>query len=88
MKRSKFSEEQVVYAIRQAEAGTPVGDLCRQLGVSDATFYAWKKKYVHLGVSELRRLRLLEEENSWLKRLVADLSFDKHMLSEALRKKV
>ena len=88
MKRSKFSEEQVVYAIRQADAGTPVGDLCRQLGVSDATFYAWKKKYAHLGVSELRRLRQLEEGNSRLKRLVADLSLDKHMLSEALRKKV
>jgi putative transposase len=87
MKRSKFSEEQIVYAIRQAESGTPVGDLCRQLGVSDATFYAWKKKYAHLGVSELRRLRQLEEENSRLKRLVADLSLDKHMLSEALRKK-
>jgi putative transposase len=88
MKRSKFSEEQIVYAIRQAEGGTPVGDLCRQLGVSDATFYAWKKKYAHLGVSELRRLRQLEEENSRLKQLVADLSLDKHMLSEALRKKV
>ena len=88
MKRSKFSEEQIVYAIRQAEGGTPVGDICRQLGVSDATFYAWKKKYAHLGVSELRRLRQVEEENSRLKRLVADLSLDKHMLSEALRKKV
>jgi putative transposase len=88
MKRSKFSEEQIVYAIRQAEAGTLVGDLCRQIGVSDATFYAWKKKYTHLGVSELRRLRQVEEENSRLKRLVADLSLDKHMLSEALRKKV
>lgn len=88
MKRPKFSEEQIVYAIRQADAGTPVGDLCRQLGVSDATFYAWKKKYAHLGVSELRRLRQLEEENNRLKRLVADLSLDKHMLSEALRKKV
>ncbi len=88
MKRSKFSEEQIVYAIRQAESGTPVGDLCRQLGVSDATFYAWKKKYAHLGVSELRRLRQVEEENNRLKRLVADLSLDKHMLSEALRKKV
>jgi putative transposase len=88
MKRSKFSEEQIVYAIRQADAGTPVGDLCRQLGVSDATFYTWKKTYAHLGVSELRRLRQVEEENSRLKRLVADLSLDKHMLSEALRKKV
>ena len=57
MKRSKFSEEQIVYAIRQTESGTPFGDLCRQLGVSDATFYTWKKKYAHLGVSELRRLR-------------------------------
>ena len=88
MKRSKFSEEQVVYAIRQADAGTPVGDLCRQLGVSDATCSAWKKKYAHLGVRELRRLRQLEEENNRLKRLVADLSLDKHMLSEALRKNV
>jgi putative transposase len=88
MKRSTFSEEQIVYAIRQAEAGTPVGDLCRQLGGSDTTFYAWKKQYAHLGVSELRRLRQLEEEHSRLKRLVPDLSLDKHMLAEALRKKV
>ena len=88
MKRSKFSEEQVVYALRQVDAGSSVGDICRQLGVSEATFYVWKKKYAHLGVSELRRLRQLEDENSRLKRLVADLSLDKHMLSEALRKKV
>src|SRR5262244_2373047 len=86
MKRSKFSEEQVAYALRQAESGTPVGDVCRQLGVSEATFYAWKKKYAHLGVSEFRRLRQLENENNRLKRLVADLTLDKHMLSEALRK--
>ena len=57
MKRSKFSEEQVAYALRQAESGTAVADVCRQLGVSEATFYAWKKKYAHLGVSELRRMR-------------------------------
>jgi putative transposase len=88
MKRSKFSEEQIVCAIRQAESGTPVGDLCRQLGVSDGTFYAWKKQYAHLGVSELRRLRQVEEENSRLKRLVADLSLDTPMWSKALRKKV
>jgi putative transposase len=88
MKRSRFAEEQIVYAIRQAESGTPSGDLCRQLGVGEATFYIWKKKYAHLGVSELRRLRQVEEENARLKRLVADLSLDKHMLSEALRKKV
>ena len=88
MKRSRFSEEQIAYAIQQAESGTPVGDFCRQLGVSDATFYAWKGKYAHLGVSELRRLRQVEEENSRLKRLVADLSLDKHMLSDALRQQV
>jgi len=86
MKRSKFSEEQVAYALRQVEAGTPVPDICRQLGVSEATFYAWKKKYAHLSVSELRRLRPLEDENLRLKRLVADLTLDKHVLSEALRK--
>lgn len=88
MKRSKCSEEQVIYALRQSEAGTPVGDICRQLGVAEATFYGWKKKYAHLGVSELRRLRQVEEENSRLKRLVPNLSLDKHMRSEALRKKV
>ena len=87
MKRSKCSEEQIAYALRQAESGTPVGDVCRQIGVSEATFYQWKKKFAHLGVSELRRLRQLEDENGRLKRLVADLTLDKHMLSEALRKK-
>lgn len=65
MKRSKFSEEQIVDALRQAERGTPVGDLCRQYGIAEQPFYAWKKKYAHLlSVSELRRLRQLEEENS------------------------
>ena len=88
MKRSKFTEEQVAYALRQAESGTPVADVCRQLGVSEATFYLWKKKYAHLGVSELRRMRQLEDENRRLKGLVADLTLDKHMLAEALRKKV
>jgi putative transposase len=68
MKRSKFSEEQIAYALRQAESGTPVGDVCRQIGVSEATFYQWKKKFAHLGVSELRRLRQLEDENGRLKR--------------------
>ena len=87
MKRSKFSEEQVAYALRQVEAGTPVGDICRQLGVSEATFYVWKRKYAHLAVSELRELRQLREENAKLKRLVADLSLDKHILSEVIRKK-
>jgi putative transposase len=88
MKRSRFSEEQIAYALRQTESGTAVADVCRQIGVSEATFYVWKKKYAHLGVNELRRLRQLEDENSRLKQLVADLTLDKHMLSEALRKKV
>ena len=86
MKKSRFSEEQVAYALRQAESGTAVADVCRQLGVSEATFYVWKKKFAHLGVSEMRRLRQLEEENYRLKRVVADLTLDKHMLAEALRK--
>lgn len=86
MKRSKFTEEQVTFALRQVESGTPVGDVCRQIGVSEATFYVWKKKFAHLGVSELRRLRQLEEENTRLKRLVADLTLDTHILQETLRK--
>ena len=88
MKKSKFTEEQIAYVLRQVESGTPPADVCRQMGVSEATFYLWKKKYAHLGVSELRQLRSLEDENGRLKRLVADLSLDKHILSEALRTKV
>ena len=63
MKKSKFTEEQIAYALRQVESGTPPADVCRQLGVSEATFYIWKKKYAHLGVSELRQLRSLEDES-------------------------
>ena len=87
MKRSMFSEEQVAYALRQAEAGRAVGDVCRQLGISEATFYVWKKRYGHLGANEVRRVRQLEDENALLKRLVADLTLDKHMLAEALGRK-
>ncbi len=86
MKKSRFTEEQIAYALRQAESGTAVAGICRQLGVSEATFYGWKKKFAHLGTSEMRRLRQLEDENNRLKRLVADLTLDKHMLAEALRK--
>ena len=87
MKRSKFTEAQIAYALRQADTGTPVGDVWRQVGVSEAIFYQWKKKFGHLGVNEVRRVRQLEDENARLKRLVADLTLDKHMLAEALRKK-
>lgn len=88
MKRSRYSEEQITYALRQTESGTPVADVCRQLGVSEATFYIWKKNYAALGVTELRELRQLREENAKLKRLVADLTLDKRILAEVIRKKV
>jgi putative transposase len=71
-----------------AEGGTPVADECRQIGISDATFYTWKKKYADLGVSELRRLKQLEDENARLRRIVADLTLDKQILQEVVRKKI
>jgi putative transposase len=74
-------------ALRQAESGTPVADICRKLQVTETTFYRWKKKYGGLGVSELRELRQLREENRKLKQVVADLTLDKHIIGEALRKK-
>jgi putative transposase len=88
MKKSRFSEEQIAYALRLAESGTPVVDVCRQIGVSEATYYTWKKKYADLGVTELRRLKVLEVENSRLKRIVADLTLDKQILQEVVRKKL
>ena len=87
MKTSKFTDEQIAMALRQAEAGTPVGDICRKLGVSEQTFYRWKKRFGSLGVSELRELRQLRDENRKLKGVVADLTLDKAILHEALRKK-
>jgi putative transposase len=88
MKKSKFTEAQIVFAIKQSETGVAVSEVCRKMGVSEATFYNWKKKYGGLGVTELRKLRQLEEENFQLKKLVADLSLDKHMLQEVLKKKL
>ena len=88
MKRSKFTEEQVTYVLRQAESGTAVEDVCRSIGISQAIFYIWKKKYGDLGASEVRHLRQLEEENLRLKRLVADLTLDKSILQEVIKKKI
>lgn len=88
MKKSKFTEEQIAFALKQSETGIKVEEVCRKMGISQATYYHWKKKYGGLGVSELRRLRQLEEENRKLKQLVADLSLDKVMLQDVLSKKL
>lgn len=88
MKRSKYTEEQIAFALKQAEVGTTVAEVCRKMGISEATFYNWKKTYGGLGVSELRRLKQLEEENARLKRMVADLSLDKQMRQEVVQKKL
>ena len=88
MKRSRYSDEQIAYALRQAESGTAVADVCRQLGISEATFSVWKKRFGHMGVAAVRELRQLREENSKLKRLVADLTLDKHILTKIVRKNV
>ena len=88
MKRSKFTESQIAFAIKQSESGTRVEEICRKMGISEPTFYNWKKKYGGLGVSELRKLRQLEEENAQLKKLVADLRLDKQMLQDVLKKSI
>ncbi len=88
MKRSKFSEAQIVAALKQAELGVPIKELIRKYGISEATFYAWRKRYGELSTDELKRLRELEQENRRLKGLVADLSLDKQILQEVLSKKV
>ena len=84
MKKSKFTEAQIAFILKQAEEGTPVAEVCRKAGISDATFYGWRKKYAGLMPSEMKRLRVLEEENGKLKKLVADLSLDKAMLQDVL----
>jgi len=83
----RVSQERIVYALKQAEAGVKVSEICRENGISEQTFYNWKRKYGGMGVSELRRLRLLEEENRKLKQLVAELTLDKHILQEVVKKK-
>ena len=86
MQRKRYSDEQIAFALRQAESGTAVAEICRKLGVSEPTFYRWKKQFAGMGTVEIRRLKQLEEENTKLKRLVADLSLDKTMLQDVLRK--
>ncbi len=88
MKKSKFSEAQIAFILKQAEDGTAIGEVCRKAGISEATFYVWRKKYAGLMPSEMKRLRQLEVENGRLKRIVADLSLDKEMLQDVIRRKL
>jgi len=87
MRKSRYTEDQIVSILNQSENGVSTADLCRKVGISEVTFYRWKKKYNGMGVAELKRLKQLEEENRKLKNLVADLSLDKAMLQDVLRKK-
>jgi putative transposase len=88
MKKSNFTEAQIAFILRQAEEGTPVAEVCRKAGISDATFYVWRKKYAGLMPADMKRLRVLEEENGKLKKLVADLSLDKALLEDVLSRKL
>ncbi|MYM37927.1 transposase [Pseudoduganella sp. CY13W] len=88
MKRSRFTEQQISETLRQAEAGTPVEQVCRMMGISDTTFYNWRKRYRGMQLSAIQRLRQLEEENAQLKRLVAELALDKVILQDVLARKI
>jgi putative transposase len=88
MKKSKFTDAQIAFVLRQAEEGTAIGEVCRKAGISEATFYNWRKKYGGLMPSEMRRLKQLEEENGKPRKLVADLSLDRAMLQDVLAKKL
>jgi len=88
MKRSKFTDAQIAFVLKQAEDGTSVAEVCRKAGIAEATFYNWRKKYAGLMPSEMKRLKQLEEENSKLKCLVADLSLDKAMLQDVIKRKL
>ena len=88
MPKRRFGDEQIAFALRQAEAGTAFGEIRRKMGIAEATFYRWREVYAGMGVSEIRRLKRLEHENGKLKRLVADLTLDKTMLQDALRRNV
>ena len=86
MKKSRFTEEQIAFALKQAETGTPVAEVLRRMGISEQTFYRWKKQYVGLEVDQVRQLKQLQEENTRLKQVVADLTLDKVMLQDVLAK--
>ena len=88
MKKSKFTEEQILFALKQGDAGQPIADVCRQMGISEATYYNWKKRYADMGLLEIRELRQLRDENARLKSLVADLTLDRHILQEVIKKKI
>jgi putative transposase len=88
MKKSKCSEAQIAFILRQADEGTPVAEVCRKAGISDATYYNWRKRYGGLMPSEVNKMRQLEDENNRLKKIVADLTLDKAMLQDVLQKKL
>ena len=88
MRKTRFTDGQIALALRQTDEGISVGEVCRKLGISEQTYYRWRKKYGGFMPSEMKRLRQLEEENHRLKNLVADLSLDKEMLQEVVRKKI
>ncbi len=88
MRKSKYSEHQIVGALKRAEAGVPVKDLCRELGISSATFYQWRSKYGGMEASDLKRLKALEEENRRLKQMYADLSLDHEILKDIVERKL
>ncbi len=88
MKRSKFTDSQIALILRQAEEGTSVAEVCRKAGISEPTYYNWRKKYGGLMPSEMKKLKQLDEENGRLKKLVADLSLDKAMLQDVIRRKI
>lgn len=87
MRKSRYSDEQIAAALRQAEIGTSVADITRKLGISEATFYVWKKRFGSLGTPEIRELRQLRDENTRLKQVVADLTLDRNVLQDVLKKK-
>jgi putative transposase len=88
MKKSKFTEQQIAFALQQAENGATVAEVCRKMGIAEATFYRWKQLYGGLMPSEVKKLRQLEEENTRLRKVVADLTLDKEMLQEVIRRKI